>query len=252
MDNGYAYHGLESIGGYSPAKLRIYQTMLDSCLEQGASGALPWNINVLNMLNVGFLVVPGLLPDNPHFEQVYVDDAHRLVTYRNRSPRPRAWYVGETIAAQNDAEVFRAMNDPAFNPARTAVLYTTPSSPVAGQDSANVPDITEYTSRRIVMKTATASPSLLVLSEVYYPAGWKAFVDGAETEIFRTNYVLRSVVVPAGSHEVVFRFDPPVYRTGWIISNAAWGIVGLCIIAGLWTLPSVRKRFSRSAEAKAG
>jgi uncharacterized membrane protein YfhO len=90
---------------------------------------------------------------------------------------------------------------------------------------------------------------------VYYPAGWKAFIDGQETDILRTNYILRSVVVPAGSHEVVFSFDPPLYRIGWIISNAAWVIAGLCILAGLWKLPAVRSRLARSpgeGDPKAG
>jgi hypothetical protein len=255
MDNSYAYHGLQSIGGYSPAKLKIYQTMLDSCLERGPSSALPWNLNILNMLNTAYLVVPGLLPENPDFEQVSVDQTQRLVVYRNRRVLPRAWYVRGTVVASNDHEVFSALNATSFDPAQTAVLYTAPPIPIAPQDSGSLPVITEYGARRIVMKSETVSPALLVLSEVYYPAGWKAFIDGQETDILRTNYILRSVVVPAGSHEVVFSFDPPLYRIGWIISNAAWVIAGLCILAGLWKLPAVRSRLARSpgeGDPKAG
>ena len=80
------------------------------------------------------------------------------------------------------------------------------------------------------------------MSEIYYPAGWKAYVDGDETEILRTNSILRSVVVPAGNHEVVFKFDPPLYRIGWVLSNAAWGAAAICILVGLWQIPSVRRR----------
>jgi hypothetical protein len=245
MDNTYAYHGLQSIGGYSPAKLKIYQTMIDSALERNTDPQFPWNTSVLNMLNVRYLVVPGLLPQSDRVEQIYLDQARRVVTYRNPRALPRAWYVAEAKIAKSDAEVFAALNAPEFNPARTAVLDRIPDAGIVPQDSSRVPVITEYRSRRISLKTETTGPALLVLSEVYYPAGWKAFVDGQETEIFRTNYMLRSVVVPAGLHEVVFRFDPGTYRTGWILSNAAWAITGLAILLGVWQLPIVRRRLGR-------
>ncbi|MEK9137903.1 MAG: YfhO family protein, partial [Bacteroidota bacterium] len=79
--------------------------------------------------------------------------------------------------------------------------------------------------------------------EIYYPAGWRAYIDGNEAEIFKTNYVLRSVVVPAGPHEVTFTFDPPMYNAGWNLSHAAWAVAALCILIGLWKLPALRARF---------
>ncbi len=250
MDNTYASHGLQSIAGYSPAKLKIYQTMIDSTLEHSSDPQFPWNLNILNMLNVRFLVVPGLLPENSHLEQVSLDQSRRVVTYRNPAALPRAWYVSETRTARNDADVFATLNSPDFNPARTAVLYKAPAEGITPQDSTRPPVITEYRSRRITLKTETSGPALLVLSEVYYPAGWNAFVDGRETEILRTNYILRSVVVPAGTHEVVFRFDPSSYRTGWILSNAGWAVAALAIVAGLWRLPAVRRRLGWRTRAE--
>jgi hypothetical protein len=252
MDNLYAYHGLQSIGGYSPAKLKIYQTMLDSCLEQRSGEGLPWNMNVLNMLNAAYLVVPGMLPETPHFERVFVDEAARLVTYRNRRALPRAWYAGRVTVAPTDGEVFHAMRSPAFDPASVAVLQAEPGGEIAPQDSGRHPVLTEYLSHRIVLKTETHSPTLLVLSEVYYPAGWRAFIDGQETEIFRTNYILRSVRVPAGSHEVVFSFQPELYRTGWTLTHAGWAAAFLAVLAGLWSLPSLRRRFSRRSGDDSG
>jgi uncharacterized membrane protein YfhO len=65
-------------------------------------------------------------------------------------------------------------------------------------------------------------------------------VDGSETEIYKTNYILRSVVVPAGTHTVEFRFDPPVYRTGFVITQVAWGVTILLIVVGIARLPKVR------------
>jgi hypothetical protein len=54
--------------------------------------------------------------------------------------------------------------------------------------------------------------------------------------------VLRSIVVPAGTHEIVFSFDPPMYRLGWILTNVAWGVAALCILLGLWQVPGIRRR----------
>ncbi len=243
MDNTFAYHGLQSIVGYSPAKLKIYQTMLDSCLYQGSDPQFPLNMSIVNMLNTQYLIAHGRLPEG-RFEPVNVDQAKREVTYKNPAALPRAFFVDSVIVAQNDHEVFATLNSPSFDPGQAAVLYVAPPG-VRRPDSAAV-QVADYTSRRITLSASSSSPALMVLSEVYYPAGWKAYIDGNETEIYRTNYVLRSVVVPAGTHEVVFSFDPPMYRLGWILSNAAWGLAAVCILIGLWRMPSIRKRLQPS------
>lgn len=249
MDNTFAYHGLQSIGGYSPAKLKIYQTLLDSSLERPLAGNFPWNMNLLNMLNTEYLVVPGLLPENPDVTQVYVDQARRLVTYHNLHALPRAWFVREAIVAENDAEVFSHLNSSAFDPARTAILHQPLPAPIFPPDSTARIEMTSYASRKIVLSTVTSAPALLVLSEVYYPAGWTARIDGVETEILRTNFALRSIIVPGGKHEIVFEFAPSVYRDGWIVTHAGWGIALLAILGGLW--PIARRQFRRFAKAPA-
>ena len=139
------------------------------------------------------------------------------------------------------SEVFALLNSPGFDAGRTAILEKSPSTTVTAPDSA-VAAITNYTSRRITLKAFASSSALLVLSEVYYPAGWKAFVDGQETEILKTNYVLRSIVVPPGSHEVVLSFDPPMYAAGYMLSNIAWAIALLCVLFGLWQVPEIRAK----------
>lgn len=245
MDNTYAYHGLQSIAGYSPAKLKIYQTMLDSCLFQGADRSFPINMNIVNMLNAEYLIAQGQLPQD-RFTLMNVDQEKRTAVYRNNNVLPRAFFVDEIAVAKNSTEVFSILNSPTFNAARTAVLEKTPASPPGRPDSSSV-QITGYASRLITVSAYTSSPALLVLSEVYYPAGWKAFVDGQETEILKTNYVLRSVVVPPGSHTIEFRFDPPVYRAGYLISNVAWVIALGCILIGLWRLPWVRAKLRARA-----
>jgi hypothetical protein len=243
MDNAFATHGLESIGGYSPAKLKVYQSLLDSALYTGPDPEFPLNMNVVNMLNVEYIIALGRLPED-RFQLASVDQARRALTYRNPGALPRAWYVGDVRVA-DDHEALRTVASAGFNPRVTAVVDRPTGGAVAAPDSGVSPQITEYRSRQIVLRSVSPVQTLLVLSEIYYPAGWTARIDGQETPILRTNYALRSVVVPAGSHDVVFRFDPPLYALGYTISIAGWLITAGCIGVGLWRSPSVRQRFAR-------
>jgi len=241
MDNSFAYHGIQSITGYSPAKLRIYQTLLDSCMYKSADPAFPVNMHVVDMLNAEYMVTHFRLPE-PKFQPVNFDQAERVITYRNPAALPRAFFVDEAVTASGDGDVFRALNSPSFDPARTAVLYKSLPEEIRGVDSAHAPRITSYKWGEIRIRTDAPARALLVLSEIYYPAGWKAYVDGNETEIYRTDYVLRSVLVPAGEHEVVFTFDPPMYRTGWLLTNGAWCAALVCVAIGLLRIPALRGR----------
>ena len=239
-DNTYAYHGIESVGGYSPAKLRIYQTMLDSCLLKSDDPNFPYNMGVINMLNARYFVVPGRLPEG-RFVLAHVDETKRLLTYSNPDALPRAWFVDTVVIANDDHGVFRTLDAPSFDPRHLAVLQSPETLPsVERPDSTASATVSEHSSRKIVIATTASRTALLVVSEIYYPAGWKASVDGKETEIYRTNSVLRSVVVPAGSHTVAMTFDPPLYRAGYLISNGAWIFCALCIIVGFLTDPKAR------------
>lgn len=241
MDNTFAYHGISSIGGYSPAKLKIYQTLLDSCMYKSPDPTFPLNMNVVNMLNAKYIIAEGQLPPD-RFNLVYADQTRRRWTYLNPAALPRAFFVRHAIVAENQTQVFAELNSPRFNASSMAVVEKPLPGEITAPDSSYA-NVTDFKSRSIAIEAYTSSPALLVVSEVYYPAGWKAYVDGNETEIFKTNYVLRSVIVPAGKHVVTFSFDPPMYTLGWNLSRIAWGLAGLCIIIGLWKLPAIRARF---------
>jgi DNA-binding transcriptional regulator/RsmH inhibitor MraZ len=231
--------------------------VVDSCFYRGPDASFPLNMNVFNMLNARYIVANGQLPPDK-FTLVNADEARKKLTYENPGALPRAWFVGATSIVQNSDDALHMMNTREFNPSQTAILEKPLTTKVDAQgltvekagvsigmpDSAWSVSIAEYKSREIKLQTKTAAAGLLVLSEIYYPAGWNAYVDGSPTEIYRTNYILRSVVVPTGAHEVVFKFEPKMYELGYTLSNAGWGVALLCILFGLWKMPAVRERLS--------
>ncbi|MBI5020635.1 MAG: YfhO family protein [Ignavibacteriales bacterium] len=240
QNNSFMYHQLSSIGGYSPAKIRIYQDLIESALYNGADPQFPINMNVVNMLNVKYLIAPGQLPANK-FQMVNFDQTKKMLTYINPGCLPRAWFVDTAIVASSKNAVFLHLNSPDWNPHKTAILETALPSAILKSDSTRVSDI-QYQSQKLSMKVFTAQSALLVVSEIYYPPGWKAFIDGNTVEIYKTNYVLRSLIIPAGEHTVEFRFDASIYETGLAITNAGWGISLLLVLVGLIQIPAIKKR----------
>jgi hypothetical protein len=240
MDNSWMYHHLESIGGYSPAKIKIYQEMIDSCLYKGADPTFPLNMNIVNMLNAKYVLAQGRLPEDK-FTVAEYDQQKRLVTHLNPAYLPRAFFVDDIFVAKNKTEVFRMLNGPAFNAKTTAVLEEQPPVIPQKSDSTSVA-ITSYQSSEITLSAYCSKASLLVLGEVYYPAGWYASIDGVETPIYKTNYILRSVLVPAGAHSVEFRFAPKSFAIGMTITEGSWVVTVVLILLGLYRSPWIRQR----------
>jgi len=242
----YMYHLLQSVGGYSPAKIKIYQEMLDSCMYKGWDRSFPLNMNTTNMLNAKYLLSIGKLPEDK-FKVVHIDQAKGIVTSLNLTYLPRAFFVNQALVARNKSEVFETLNSPSFNPQVQAILEEEPSPVPTKPDTSSV-TITSYHAHDIQLEAFTDKPSLLVLSEVYYPPGWKAYVDGKETAIYKTNYMLRSVVVPAGKHIVEFKYYSATYALGLTVSSLGWGISAAMILAGVILQIRRRRRFSIPAK----
>lgn len=210
-----SYH-LRSIGGYHPAKLSIYQDLLTFQVEKN-------NQHVLDMLDVRYLIAPPQ------------QQGQQSAAIRRDSTLGACWFVKEVKFVDGPAEAMKAMDN--FNPAQTAFVENSfkaqiPQLPVA--DSAASIKLAKYDNDDITYTTTSATNQFAVFSEVYYPAGWQAYIDGKATDYVKTNYALRGIYVPQGNHTIEFKFSPSSYNTGQTltyIGNAAIWVAFICFIA---------------------
>lgn len=221
----------ESLGGYSGAKLRLYQDFLDHLLFGGPQGV---NGAALDMMDVGYLVASGGLPG---FVPVYQDEETGQGVFRNQERPGRAWLVDSVAVLPGHEAVWSDINAPDFDPAVTALVTDEVAIDAAAltgpSDSTRVKTIS-YTAEDMTFRASTDRTRLMVVSEIFYPPGWQATVDGESTPIVQVNHLLRGVVVPAGSHEVRMTFAPPAYQRSWWITATGTGLTyGLLLVFGL-------------------
>ncbi len=232
-----SYHH-ESIGGYHGAKLRLFQDYIDRIFPD-PGGRLP-NENALDLLNVRYIVAGGSLPGTG---VVYRDQSTGMYVLQNEDALPRAFFVGETEVIESAEVMWARLQSPEFDPRETALLAEPIEFQTTPMDSAASTQVQllEYSPRRIVWNVFTNAPRLLVVSEIYYPAGWRASVGGESAPIHRVNYLLRGVAVPAGEHEVVMQFNPTAHTAGvWIAGITTILVYGLTI--ALLALGEYRRR----------
>ena len=249
-DNRWSYRH-QSLGGYHAAKLRAIQDLNESCLYKGTApgfgnpGNLPLNWNILRMFNVKYLLLNGTV-EHPNLTQVYVDRPNGIVVYRCETALPRLFPVGKIEVVADRTARFTRLNDPDFDPGRSAILEKPLSANIAMPDTFTA-RITDYEPNRITAKITSDKQTLLVLSEMYYPAGWNAYIDGTPTEIFKTDHALRSIVLPAGRHSVEFSLVPKRYTASLWLKGGSILIIYLMLGVALVPVAKVAKLRGRSS-----
>ena len=205
INDGRSPYFYEVLGGYSGAKLRVYQDYLDHIL-QNPDGTI--NENGVDLMATRFIIARNLFPNS---KLAYVAPDSSMIVVEREKPMPRAWFVSETKTVQDAKQAWEQLRAPQFNLRQTAITAKDPGLKPAVTDTtgqlANV-RLKSWKPDEIVWEAKTDVPRLMVASEVWYPAGWAATVDGKPAEIFQTDYVVRGVVVPAGQHEVKMTFAP--------------------------------------------
>ena len=229
-----AYH--HQIGGYSAAKLRRYQDLIDFYLSRHI------NPNVLNMLNARYVVVPG--------------QNGQPMVQRNPDALGNAWFVNEYKLVEDANAEILALNE--FGPADTAIIDKRFASMVQGKnlESDRTSGLTmehqkPYNPDYVVYKTKTSKEQLAVFSEVYYDPDWRAYIDGKPADYFRANYILRAMVIPAGEHKIEFKNEAPFMHKLDKISLVT-SILFLVALAGtlVWYYRKEKKGVETNAENK--
>lgn len=213
FNDAIASYKHNTVGGYSPAKLGLYQDLIERQLYKNIEA---WATNqmakdsfpVLNMLNMKYAIVPNQ------------QDQKQNQAVLNPFAMGNCWLVNEVKFVKNADEEMAALNS--FDPAQTAFVdekykASVPFAPV--YDSSAYIKFIENNNDEIKYEFNAATNQFAVFSEVYYPLGWEAYIDGKKTPYVKTNYALRGLAIPAGKHSVEFIFDPKSVRVGESIAT---------------------------------
>ena len=207
-----SYHH-NSIGGYSPAKLGLYQDLIEHQLSKG-------NMQVFDMLNTKYFIRQ--------------DQGGRPVAQQNPGAFGPCWLVKGIRYVNTANEEMLALDS--TNLRDTAVVAASFQKSISQNpqyDSTAVLQLKKRENDAISYNCKAATPQFAVFSEIYYTAGWNAYLDGQKTAYVKTNYALRGMYVPAGSHNIDFKFEPTSYQTGRMISIWSTVLIYLAIIMAL-------------------
>jgi len=239
-NNWYVAFGIQSVAGYHPAKLKLFDdirnTMYNQFTFQGGQHLDAVNWAMLSMLNTKYLIAPNAQEwqvQSRWLKPVFF--GQQEVVYENLFKLDRAFFVGQYEVIPDDEKMFEKVSTlPGYTPDRVAYLSEEPPG--------NVPQVSDsvlaaakaalvhFGINSIAFDLETPETAILKLSEIYYPSGWTATLDGEEVEILRTDYALRAVVVPAGTHRLEMHFEPESYEAGLIVTTVTNYLLAIVLL----------------------
>lgn len=216
-----------SLGGYHGAKMQRYQELINYHLAQA-------NIKVFNMLNTKYIITQG--------------KDKKPIAQMNPGALGSAWFVSNIKVVDNADEEINALYN--FDPATTAIVdkrYIDKITTDYEKDSLAKIQLTKYDPKKMEYKASSKTKQLAVFSEIHYPKGWQAYIDGKPVDHIRVNYVLRALDVPAGEHDIVFEFRPKSYYSGRQLALAS-SLIILIFIVGVFAIEIKNNFFKKKEE----
>ncbi len=221
----------KTVGGYHAAKLTRYNDLIENQLIKNGQLNLD-NQSVFNMLNTKYIIY---------------DDQH---CQPNPGALGNAWFV-DTLTYVKDANAEMRFLDK-FDAARAAVAeakFQKQLGTATPKEAGDTIFETSYKPNLLTYHSHSAGDRVAVFSEIYFPWGWKATVDGKEVPIGRVNYVLRAIQVPAGDHSITFSFDPDEVHSSDGAAKVAIIAIFLLAAAAI-ALPLIRRRKQAKPETQ--
>ena len=202
----------KSLSGYSAVRPRRMDQLFNYQIDNG-------NMEVLNMLNTKYVI--------------QVDEKNQESPALNTDANGNAWFITDVNFVNSADAEMKALDK--FNSKDEVIInnkeFTVSAETSYQRDSLAQIKLVEYKPNYIKYTTENTNKGLAVFSEIYYPKGWIATIDGKEVPIFRTNYTLRGLEIPAGKHTVEFKFEPQVVKTGSTVALIS-GLGMLFLIGG--------------------
>ena len=263
-----SYHH-KTIGGYSPVKMQRYQDLIDRYISSeikqvyGAVGKaetiqdvtdnLPY-LKVISMLNGKYIILGEEYPPVENLHAMghawFVNDFVSAATPDDEIALIRETNLSETAIIGNDFEAIQK----AFHVMSSSLPVMSSSLPVMSSEVETSPDtitLTHYAPNELRYTFSNSTPRAAIFSEVYYPKGWKAWIepkgtygevrnghykptsDAQQLDLFRANWILRGAILPEGEGEIIMRFEPDSYQVGENISRITSIILLLLLIAAI-------------------
>ena len=181
-----------SINGYHAAKLGRYNDVMDFYLNKN-------HLNTLSMLNTKYII----------FNQ----EGEKQI-FKNEFSSGSAWFVKENINVFDDDQEIKSLDT--LNYKEISVSQSFESKKYYNNTSSIV--VAEKKSDYIRYDVSSDDTGLIIFSEIFYPKGWKAYINDQEVTMERFNYILRGLEVPKGKHRLEFVFDPTIVKLSSNIS----------------------------------
>jgi hypothetical protein len=213
MNSARASFFHKSIGGYSAVKPRAIQELFDYQIAKN-------NSEVIDMLNVKYII--------------QVDEKGEQFPTVNKNANGNAWFVSKLIGVENDDAVMKSLDKLST---KEAAVYNKADFKVAQsafvKDSTATIELLSYQPNHLKYASNNQNKGFAVFSEMYYKNGWNAYIDGKLTDYMKVDFALRGMNIPAGKHQIEFKFEPEVVKTGSRLSMVSFLLMLVVTVVGI-------------------